>query len=98
MLASGNSDIMTCISNLFSLRRGECAYERVKGIDQDIIDENIMSAEIDLLEDAEFVVDQYEPRVSIDSMNIDPVISNDGLYSINFDLTDSEDDSDDVEE
>ena len=98
MLANGNSDIMTCISNLFSLRRGECAYERVKGIDQDIIDEDIMSAEMDLLEDAEFVVDQYEPRVSIDTMNIDPVVNNDGLFRINIDLTDPEHDLDDVEE
>lgn len=97
MQASGNDDVMLCIANLFSMRRGEIAYNRVKGIDQDIIDEDIMNAEIDLIEDAEFVVDQFEPRADIDNMSIDPCLD-DGRVNIHFDMIEHEDESEDVED
>lgn len=98
MLASGNGDITTCVTNLMSMRRGECAYERVKGIDQDIINETEEAAELDLLEDAEFVIEQFEERVSLDTIEIEPVVYEDNSFEVKFIVQDPESDSDDAEE
>lgn len=98
MLASGNGEITVCVTNLMSMRRGECAYERIKGIDQDIINEMEIGAELDLLEDAEFVIEEYEKRVSLEGIDIEPVIYEDNTFDVNVIVTDAEDDSDDVDE
>ncbi len=98
MLASGNGDITTCVTNLMAMRRGECAYERVKGIDQDIINEAEEAAELDLLEDAEFVVEQFEERVSLETIEIEPIVYEDNSFDVNFVVADAENGSDDVDE
>ena len=98
MLARGNGDIDVCVTNLVSMRRGECAYSRIKGIDQDIINQDVDSAELDLLEDAEFVIEQYEDRVSLEDVEVEPDIYEDGTYAIKFILSEPEDDSDIVDE
>ncbi len=90
MLAKGNDEITNCITNLMAMRRGECAYERVKGIDQDIIDEVVDEAEIDLVEDAEFLIEQYEERVSLDDLEIEPVLYEDGTYEVDVVVADRE--------
>ena len=90
MLANGNSDVTICVTNLMTMRRGECAYERVKGIDQDIINEVIDEAEIDLIEDAEFLIEQFEERVSLDDIEIEPEIYEDNTYMVNVMVTDRE--------
>lgn len=90
MLAKGNDEITTCITNLMAMRRGECAYERVKGIDQDIIDEVVDEAEIDLVEDAEFLIEQYEERVSLDDLEIEPVLYEDNTYEVDVVVADRE--------
>ena len=98
MLASGNGDITTCVTNLLSMRRGECAYERVKGLDQDIINETEEAAELDLLEDAEFVIEVFEERVSLEDIEIEPIVYEDNSFEVKFVVTDTENDSDDVDE
>ena len=90
MLAKGNSDVTTCVTILMAMRRGECAYERVKGIVQDIINEVIDEAEIDLIEDAEFLIEQFEERVSLDDIEIEPEIYEDNTYMVNVMVTDRE--------
>ena len=98
MLASGNGNITTCVTNLMAMRRGECAYERVKGLDQDIINETEEAAELDLLEDAEFVIEVFEERVSLEDMEIEPIVYEDNSFEVKFVVTDTENDSDDVDE
>ena len=98
MLASGNGEITTCVTNLLAMRRGECAYERVKGLDQDIINETEEAAELDLLEDAEFVIEVFEERVSLEDMEIEPIVYEDNSFDVKFVVMDAENDSDDVDE
>ncbi len=38
MQASGNGSPMQCVANLVRIVRGECTYDRVKGIDPSLID------------------------------------------------------------
>ena len=90
MLAKGNDEITICITNIMAMRRGECAYERVKGIDQDIVDEVVDEAEIDLVEDAEFLIEQYEERVSLDDLEIEPVLYEDNTYEVDVVVADRE--------
>lgn len=98
MLSSGNGEVTTCVTNLMAMRRGECAYERVKGIDQDIINETEEATELDLLEDAEFVIEVFEERVSLEDIEIEPIVYEDNSFDVKFVITDAENDSDDAGE
>lgn len=98
MQATGNSNIDVCVANLLRLRRGECGYSRIKGIDQSIIDDNLDAAELDLLEDVEFVVDTYETRVSLDDLEIESDVNDNDTYTVKVLLNDAEEESDDIEE
>ena len=63
MRASGNGQPDVCAYNLIRTFRGEVPYSRTKGIDARNIDRpaNLVRAAIE--EDAEWVIDTYEPRV-----------------------------------
>lgn len=98
MLKNGNGDITVCVTNLMAIRRGECAYERIKGIDQEIINEVEEAAELDLLEDAEFVIEQYEERVSLEDIDIEPIMHADNTFEVKISVLDAEDDTVDVDE
>ena len=98
MLASGNGDITTCVTNLMAMRRGECAYERVKGLDQDIINETEEAAELDLLEDAEFVIEVCEEGGSVEERGREPGVCEDKGCEVEFVGTETENDSDDIDE
>lgn len=67
MLAHGNSAPQVCVLNLVRTFRGEVPYVRTKGIDRALID--IPSTDAwRLRADAEWVVRNYEPRVSLDDV------------------------------
>ena len=67
MLAHGNSLPQVCVLNLVRTFRGEVPYVRTKGIDRALID--IPSTDAwRLRADAEWVVRNYEPRVSLDDV------------------------------
>ena len=69
MLASGNSHPAQCALNLLRTFRGEVPYVRTKGIDRALID--IPATEgWRLRADAEWVVDQYEPRLTLDDVDL----------------------------
>lgn len=61
MKASGNGDPGTCAENLLRIVRGEIPFDRVRGRDGALVDQPFNSDEA--LDDAEWVLDQYEPRV-----------------------------------
>lgn len=73
MLSHGNSAPPVCVLNLLRTFRGEVPYVRTKGVDRALID--IPSTESWRVNvDAEWVVDSYEPRASLDEvlMGADP--------------------------
>lgn len=97
MLASGNGELTVCVDNLMAMRRGECAYNRVKGLDQDIIDMTMEDAELELMEDADFVIEQFEPRASLDDIEME-INEEDGGLSVQIVLIDMDSELyDDVE-
>lgn len=69
MLSSGNSHPAQCALNLLRTFRGEVPYVRTKGIDRALID--IPATEGSRMRaDAEWVVDQYEPRLTLDDVDL----------------------------
>lgn len=70
MRGSGNRDVALCAENLLRIFRGENPYERVKGIDARSLDKPALDAEAEILQDAEFCIENYEPRAQIDSLDV----------------------------
>ena len=64
MKAHGNGNPETCAANLLRIVRGEVAYDRVRGRDPRLIDNP--SSMVDAVADAEWLLENYEPRVEAD--------------------------------
>ena len=70
MKAHGNGTPETCASNLLRIVRGEVPYDRVRGRDGALIDQP--NATDEAIADAEWVLETYEPRVSVESIEESP--------------------------
>ena len=70
MLASGNGNAMQCVANLVRIVRGECVYDRVKGIDSTLIDKPGDIAIPLMKEDIRWLIKTYEPRIDLDSVDL----------------------------
>lgn len=63
-------------------------YERIKGLDPRMIDKPITTAEPEIQQDAEWLLETYEPRVTMDGIS---VAQNDtgGGYVVAADVTEN---------
>jgi len=66
MKASGNGLPETCALNLLRIVRGEVPFDRVRGVDGTLIDRANVTAEFQA--DIEWLLETYEPRVEIESI------------------------------
>lgn len=82
MKASGNGDAATCVGNLLRLIRGEVPYERMKGLNTRLIDQPSSTAAQELRADAEWLIEQYEPRVTLSSIDLDAELAKAGHFAI----------------
>ena len=71
MMAKGNGAPQVCVNNLLRMFRGEVPYERVKGLDPRIIDRPIVAADAQLRQDADWLVENYEPRAEIINLTVE---------------------------
>lgn len=71
MRASGNGNVKVCAENLLRTFRGEVPYERVKGIDPRLIDSPTETAIPKIQQDARWLLETYEPRADVESVNAD---------------------------
>lgn len=65
MKAHGNGTPETCASNLLRIVRGEVAYDRVRGRDGALVDQP--NANDETIADIEWLMENYEPRVTVES-------------------------------
>lgn len=79
MKAHGNGRPETCASNLLRIVRGEVPYDRVRGRDAALVDQP--NATDEALADAEWVLQTYEPRVDIESIEATPEALLSGEFS-----------------
>lgn len=82
MKASGNGTPETCVQNLLKTIRGEVPYERLKGIDRTLIDRPSELAAPDLVGDVEFVVETYEPRAHLNTVELAALAANLGSFEL----------------
>ena len=82
MLSKNNSNPAVCVNNLMQIARGEVPYDRVKGISFAKLDVPIAQATDEIVEDAEWMLDTYEPRAEIDSIEVTPTDAPNGHFAI----------------
>jgi phage baseplate assembly protein W len=86
MLKNGNGDPQRCTENLLQTPRFSVPYDRLKGIDGDLIDTPASTAPDDMAADAEWLIETYEPRArinSIEALNPDGI----GEFGISADIS-----------
>lgn len=86
MRATGNGAPQVCVNNLLRIFRGEVPYERVKGLDPRIIDRPISAADTQLHQDADWLVDTYEPRAGIKTITVEQSDTANVGFSVTADI------------
>lgn len=88
MRAKGNGTPQVCVNNLLRLFRGEVPYERVKGLDPRMIDRPSVAASGQLQQDADWLIETYEPRASVKGINVTQSDAINGSYSVTAEIED----------
>lgn len=70
MKASGNGLVQVCAQNLLAIVRGEVVYDRLRGLDARAIDKPAGSAASEVVQDAEWLLHTYEPRATVDGIEV----------------------------
>ncbi len=83
MLGSGNGKPMQCVANLLRITRGECVYDRIKGMDPELIDMNSDIAMPLMAAEAKWLIKTYEPRVDVNSIDMQELIASEGGFALN---------------
>ena len=86
MIAKGNGAPQICVNNLLRLFRGQVPYERVKGLDPRMYDKPFIAADIQLRQDADWLIDTYEPRASIKAITVTQSNTAEGGFTITAEL------------
>lgn len=82
MRASGNGSAQRCAENLLATVRGEVPYDRLKGLDARVVDKPYNEAQSLIQQDAEWVLDTYEPRGTVKEITVVQGESFGGLYDV----------------
>lgn len=90
MRANGNGAADVCANNLLQIARGEVPFDRVKGLDPRMIDRPMSLVQSDIRQDAEWLISTYEPRVTINAINIDHETGTDAGFGVTADITETE--------
>ena len=90
MKSSGNGNPRLCANNLLRCTMGEIPFERVKGLDPRIISAPSNEAKQRLMQDADWLVRTYEPRVNVKAINVTASDGINGGFSVSLDVTEKE--------
>ena len=90
MRANGNGTPAVCVENLLQTVRGEVPYERIKGLDPNLIDRPASNVSADLRQDVEWLIETYEPRVEASSIAIHLESAVDGRFTITTETAEKE--------
>ena len=93
MLSKNNSNPAVCINNLLQIARGEVPYDRIKGISFAQIDGPAAQATEGIEEDAEWMLETYEPRVQVEEIEVTPTDAQNGHFAINATINTKEADT-----
>lgn len=88
MRSVGNSAVQVCIENILATFKSEVPYARNMGINHATLDLPADEVEQQLIEDAELAIDEYEPRVDVDNIEMD-VYNENGTFKYKVDVSSS---------
>lgn len=93
MLASGNSSVGACAFCLVGAMQREIPFARSKGIDPDVYDVPVNEVGTFLDQTARSALSAYEPRVKVDSIDLEfsQIADEEGTYFIAT-ISDNDDD------
>ena len=86
MTESGNGRPERCALNLLRTTRGEVPYERLKGLERSIVDTPAVIAAGTIEADIQWLMETYEPRINLNSINLSALIAREGQFGLNNDL------------
>jgi phage baseplate assembly protein W len=86
MKATGNGNPGVCANNLLKTIRGEVPYERVKGLDPRLIDRPSGDVAAEIQQDAEWLLETYEPRITVNAINIEASGASSGSFRVTADI------------
>lgn len=90
MRANGNGTPSVCANNLLQIMRGEVPFERVKGLDPRMIDRPHSVVDAEIQQDAEWLLETYEPRVDVNGINVAPSNASAGGFVVTADIKEKE--------
>lgn len=90
MRASGNGHPQVCTQNLLQIVRGENPYERVKGLDPRMIDQPTETVAPEVMQEAEWLIETYEPRVTVNGIRVSQADGAAGGFAVTADVTENE--------
>lgn len=90
MRSKGNGNPEICAQNLLKITRGEVPYERIKGLDPRFIDRPHSIAEAEVQQDAEWLIETYEPRVNVNAINVEASDASAGGFIVTADISEKE--------
>lgn len=70
MKARGNGTPQQCVANLLNLYQYEVPFARLKGMDPSIVDMPRDEAEVTAKNHAGWLIENYEPRVTVNDITI----------------------------
>ena len=85
MKSSGNGNAAQCVANLIATSQGEVPYQRLKGMDPKLIDENIITSEPKIKNHATWLIENYEDRVTVNDINVS--LDESGIVQIEPDIS-----------
>lgn len=71
MRASGNGDVQVCANNLLLTVRGEVPYDRIRGVGANTTDMPYEEGVAQLIQDAKWTLDTYEPRGDVQEITVE---------------------------
>lgn len=86
MRGHGNGDIAVCANNLLRLSRGEVPYERIKGLDPRLVDSPESDVELEIQQDAEWLIGTYEPRAKAKNITVGGKDPADGSFAVTVNI------------
>ena len=92
MKGQGNGIPEQCALNLLMITRGEVPYDRIRGRNGTLTDAPTSQVSDAALADAEWLLETYEPRIEIDSIDIEATIGAIGEYGLAASLRRKEED------
>ena len=70
MKANGNGTPQQCVANLVNLFQYEVPFARLKGMDPSIVDSTTDDAEVAAKNHVSWLIESYEPRVTLNDVEI----------------------------